>query len=134
MGRPGKDIKLAADRNNAKLAGLYQNHNPAVLRLIAHVVKSAHNHGRRVGVCGEMAGQLSGALILLGLGVDELSMSVGSLPEVKSLIRKTSSLEARKLRDLLLELKTPMEVETAVNEFFSIKIKNNGHQYQRILT
>jgi len=81
-----------------------------------------------------MAGQLSGALILLGLGVDELSMSVGSLPEVKSLIRKTSSLEARKLRDLLLELKTPMEVETAVNEFFSIKIKNNGHQYQRILT
>lgn len=112
---------LAADRLNPKLAGLYQNHNPAVLRLIAHVVKSAHNYGRRVGVCGEMAGQLSGALILLGLGVDELSMSVGTLPEVKSLIRETSSLEARKLVDSLLKLKTPTEVETAVNEFLSRK-------------
>jgi len=112
---------LAADRLNPKLAGLYQNHNPAVLRLIAHVVKSAHNYGRRVGVCGEMAGQLSGALILLGLGIDELSMNVGTLPEVKSLIRENSSLEARKLVDLLLKLKTPTEVETAVNEFLSRK-------------
>ncbi|MHB1651533.1 MAG: phosphoenolpyruvate--protein phosphotransferase [Desulfitobacteriaceae bacterium] len=112
---------LAADRLNPKLAGLYQNHNPAVLRLIAHVVTSAHNYGRRVGVCGEMAGQLSGALILLGLGIDELSMSVGTLSEVKSLIRETSSLEARKLVDSLLKLKTPTEVETAVNEFLSRK-------------
>lgn len=112
---------LAADRLNPKLAGLYQNHNPAVLRLIAHVVKSAHAYGRRVGVCGEMAGQLSGAIILLGLGIDELSMSVGNLPEVKSLIRETSSLEAQKLVDSLLKLTTPKEVETAVNEFLSSK-------------
>ncbi|HZK84077.1 MAG TPA: phosphoenolpyruvate--protein phosphotransferase [Desulfosporosinus sp.] len=112
---------LAADRLNPKLGRLYQNHNPAVLRLIAQVVKAAHHYGRRVGVCGEMAGQLSGALILLGLGVDELSMSVGSLPEIKSLIRETSSLEGRKLADSLLRMKTPTEVEAAVTGFLTAR-------------
>lgn len=114
---------LAADRLNPKLAELYQNLNPAVLRLIAHVVKAAHLHGKRVGVCGEMAGQLSGALVLLGMGVDELSMSPGFLPEIKSLLRETPWPEARELVDALLKLKTTAQVEGAVGEYLRFKHK-----------
>ncbi len=94
---------LAMDRDNPRLAHLYEPLDPAVLRSVRHTVDAAHAAGRWVGVCGEMAGDPQNAVLLLGLGVDELSVSVYDVPRVKSAIRSVqyealSELAARALR------------------------------------
>jgi len=78
---------LAVDRNNARVAGLYDALHPAVLCAINQVIEAGHRQGKLVGVCGEMAGDPVAAIALLGMGVDHLSMSVASLPRVKWAIR-----------------------------------------------
>ncbi|MGF1527208.1 MAG: phosphoenolpyruvate--protein phosphotransferase [Candidatus Competibacterales bacterium] len=78
---------LAVDRNNARVAKLYDGLHPAVLQAIYHVVKGAHAAGRPVGVCGEMAGDPVAALLLTAMGVDSLSMSLGNLLKVKWAVR-----------------------------------------------
>jgi phosphotransferase system enzyme I (PtsI) len=91
---------LAMDRDNPRLAHLYEPLDPAVLRSIRHTVEAAHAAGRWVGVCGEMAGDPQNALLLLALGVDELSVSVYDVPRVKSAIR---SVRLSALHDLAAE-------------------------------
>ena len=86
---------LAMDRDNAKLAHLYEPLDPAVLRSIRHTVEAGHAAGRWVGICGEMAGDPLNAVLLVGLGVDELSMSSFDLPRVKAAIRGVTLGEAR---------------------------------------
>lgn len=78
---------LAIDRDNARLAHLYEPLDPAVLRSIHHTVEAGHAAGCWVGICGEMAGDPANAVLLVGLGVDELSMSSFDLPRVKAAIR-----------------------------------------------
>jgi phosphotransferase system enzyme I (PtsI) len=78
---------LAMDRDNERLAHLYEPLDPAVLRSIRHTVEAAHAAGRWVGVCGEMAGDPHTAALLVGLGVDELSVSCYDLPRVKAAVR-----------------------------------------------
>jgi len=78
---------LAVDRNNSRVASLYDALHPAVLRAIQQVVAAGHRQSKPVGVCGEMAGDPAAAIALLGMGVDTLSMSVASLPRVKWAIR-----------------------------------------------
>src|ERR1044072_4063040 len=78
---------LAMDRDNERLAHLYEPMAPAVLRSIQHTVRCAHAAGRWVGVCGEMAGDPHTAVLLVGLGVDELWVSCYALPRVKAAIR-----------------------------------------------
>ncbi len=78
---------LAMDRGNSQLAREAQGMHPAVLGMIALTVEAAHRHGRRVGVCGGLAGELSGAALLAGLGVDELSMALPDIARVKSHLR-----------------------------------------------
>jgi len=75
------------DRDNERLAHLYEPLDPAVLRSIRHTVDAAHEAGRWVGVCGEMAGDPHTAALLVGLGVDELSVSCYDLPRVKAAVR-----------------------------------------------
>ncbi len=91
---------LAMDRDNPRLAHLYEPLDPAVLRSIRHTVSAAHAAGRWVGVCGEMAGDPQNALLLLALGVDELSVSVYDVPRVKSAIR---SVRFEALREVATE-------------------------------
>ena len=79
---------MAAERGNPALANLADAMHPAVLRLIKMVAESAHQYGKWVGVCGELAGDAIAAPVLVGLGVDELSMNPGSIPRVKDLLRK----------------------------------------------
>ena len=105
---------LAVDRGNPELAGLYQPCHPAVLRLISEVVEAAHAGGRWVGVCGEMGGLPAGALLLLGLGVDELSVSRSTLPAIRRLIRATPVSEARMVARQALGMGTPEEVGALV--------------------
>jgi phosphotransferase system enzyme I (PtsP) len=78
---------LAVDRNNAQVAALYDSLHPAVLRAIHQVVRAAHAADRPVSVCGEMAGDPASALLLLGMGIDSLSMSAASLLRVKWAVR-----------------------------------------------
>jgi phosphotransferase system enzyme I (PtsI) len=88
---------LAIDRGNENVAGLYQPAHPAVLRLLQNVVDSAHRHNIWVGVCGEMAGDVILTPMLLGLGVDELSAGVVSIPRIKRAIQALNFEEAREL-------------------------------------
>jgi phosphotransferase system enzyme I (PtsP) len=89
------------DRNNAQVSELYDALHPAVLRAIHQVVVEAHAVERPVSVCGEMAGDPAAALLLLGMGVDSLSMSSASLLRVKWVLR---SFNSEKMRDLLEEI------------------------------
>ena len=106
---------LAVDRNNSRVAGLYQTLHPAVLRAIKQVVEAAHELGKPVSVCGEMAGDPAAVLALLGLGVDSLSMSVGSLPRVKWVIRSFTGSEARDLLRQVWEMTDPRAIRALYN-------------------
>jgi phosphotransferase system enzyme I (PtsI) len=89
---------IAVDRGNERTAYLYQPFHPAVLRLIKLVIDNAHNEGLPVAMCGEMAGDPLASVVLLGLGLDEFSMSAVGIPEVKRIIRSVSLAEAGRAR------------------------------------
>ncbi|MFI5370458.1 MAG: phosphoenolpyruvate--protein phosphotransferase [Candidatus Eisenbacteria bacterium] len=95
---------LAMDRDNQRLAHLYQPLHPAVLRSIRHAVEAAHTHGKWAGVCGEMASDPRTAVLLLGLGVDELSVPAFDLPRVKAAIRGVTRPQAVSLAEQALTL------------------------------
>ena len=95
---------LAMDRDNERLAHLYEPLDPAVLRSIRHTIGAAHDAGRWVGVCGEMAGDPMTAVLLVGMGVDELSMTSYDLPRVKGAIRGVRRADAEAIaREVLLQ-------------------------------
>ncbi len=81
---------LAVDRNNERVGKLYDTFQPSVLSAILAVIQGAHIHNKPVSICGELAGNPMGALILLGMGMESLSMSAGSIPAVKKVIRTFS--------------------------------------------
>jgi len=94
---------LAAERGNPLLAGMADALHPAVLRLIGEVAEAAHAEGRWVGVCGELAGDPMATAALIGLGVDELSLTSAGIPRIKSIVRNLDTQAARALgRDILL--------------------------------
>jgi phosphoenolpyruvate-protein phosphotransferase (PTS system enzyme I) len=101
---------LAVDRMNQQIASLYEPLHPAVLRLIAMVIDAAHRHEKWAGMCGEMAGDKSAVPILLGLGLDEFSVSARSVPMVKSLVRELSLVECQTIAAAALEAGTADEV------------------------
>jgi phosphotransferase system enzyme I (PtsI) len=110
---------LAVDRTNEKVAYLYEPAHPAVLRLIKNIIDAGHKAGINVGMCGEMAGEPSFVLLLLGLGLDEFSMPPQVIPEVKYIIRTITSKQAEEIAHRALELSTGKEVE----EFTASKLK-----------
>lgn len=87
----------AVDRMNEKVSYLYDPFNPAVLRLIDQVIQAGHAEGKFVGMCGEMAGEPLAAPLLVGMGLDEFSMSASSIPQVKAVIRSLDSKQCREL-------------------------------------
>jgi phosphotransferase system enzyme I (PtsP) len=113
---------LAVDRNNSRVAGLYQCLHPAVLRAIRQVVTDAQRFGKPVSVCGEMAGDPAAALALLGLKVNSLSMSASNLPRVKWVIRSFTQSEAIDLVEQALALEEPR----AIRELYNSVLEQGG--------
>ncbi len=101
---------FAADRMSSGVAYLYQPYNPSILRLIKHVIDSAHKEGKWAGMCGEMAGEELAAPLLLGLGLDEFSMSATSVLSQRKLIRNLSKAEMEELAAKALNCFTMEEV------------------------
>ncbi|MCB9758083.1 MAG: phosphoenolpyruvate--protein phosphotransferase [Candidatus Omnitrophica bacterium] len=102
---------LAIDRVNEQTAAFYEPCHPAVLRLIQRTVDSGHKENIKIGLCGEMSGEPIYALLLLGLGVDEFSMSAGNILQIKKLIRSVGYQDAQQLAQMALTLTTGPEVE-----------------------
>jgi phosphoenolpyruvate-protein phosphotransferase len=107
---------FAAERGNKRVSHLSDPCHPAVLRQIELVVQAAHEHGKWVGVCGEMAGDLQAIPVLLGLGMDELSMAPAQIPSVKQIIRKWSVVAAQELTQQVLNLGSAEAVRKAVEQ------------------
>ncbi|GAB6929445.1 phosphoenolpyruvate--protein phosphotransferase [Paenibacillus sp. JCM 10914] len=105
---------MAADRMNEQVSYLYQPYNPAILKLIHMVISAAHREGRWVGMCGEMAGDQTAIPILLGLGLDEFSMSATSILPARSQISKLSRSDMQALAEKALNLATAEEVVALV--------------------
>jgi phosphoenolpyruvate-protein phosphotransferase (PTS system enzyme I) len=108
---------LAIDRLNEKIAHLYEPTNPAILRLIKMTVEAAHRNGIWAGVCGEMAGDPLLVPLLLGLGVDELSVTPPNLAQIKFLIRRVKLSEARELAEFGLRCESGSEVLARAEEY-----------------
>jgi phosphocarrier protein FPr len=106
---------LACDRGNENLGDLYSPLNPAVLRLIRGVIEAAHAAGIWVGLCGELAGQRKAIPVLLGLGLDEFSMTPSAIPSARQTIRALSADEAEQLASHVLSLTTLSEVEALLH-------------------
>lgn len=101
---------LAVDRGNEHVARLYDHLHPAVLRLIKQTIDAAHQQGVWAGMCGEFASDLPGMLLLLGMGIDEMSVSPGIIPEAKGIIRHIDAGVAAEIAGQALELGTALEV------------------------
>jgi phosphocarrier protein FPr len=95
---------MAAERGDARLAGLLAGPQPAVLKLVRSTVAAAAAHDRWVGVCGELAGDPASAVLLAGLGVTELSMAAGLIPEAKAALREIELARAREAALAALEV------------------------------
>lgn len=105
---------MAADRGNEKVAYLYQPYSPSILRLIKHTIDAAHKEGKFVAVCGEMGGDPIAVPLLVGLGLDEFSMSATSVLQARSLIKRLSTTEMQALAAKAINLDTNEEVAELV--------------------
>ena len=111
---------MAADRMNERVSYLYQPYNPSILTLIKHVIDSAHKEGKWAGMCGEMAGDQTAVPLLVGLGLDEFSMSASSVLKTRSLISKLTLSDMQALAaKAITECATVEEVEALVAEAVS---------------
>jgi phosphoenolpyruvate-protein kinase (PTS system EI component) len=110
---------MAADRLNPRLADLSRPIQPAVLHAIAAVTDAAHQQRRHVGVCGEMAGEPRLAALLVGLGVDELSMAPASIPAVKESLAVHTSMELRELAQRVLQAGTLGDADRLLDDAFA---------------
>ncbi|QGH34149.1 phosphoenolpyruvate--protein phosphotransferase [Gracilibacillus salitolerans] len=107
---------LAADRMNERVSYLYQPYHPAILNLVNNVIEAAHAEGKWAGMCGEMAGDSIAIPILLGLGLDEFSMSATSILPARTQMKDLSKEELASYKDQLLSMGTADEVEAFIRE------------------
>ena len=109
---------MAADRMNEQVSYLYQPYNPSILRLVDHVVKAAHAEGKWAGMCGEMAGDQTAVPLLVGIGLDEFSMSATSVLRTRSLMKKLDTAKMQELAQrALTECATMEEVLELEKEY-----------------
>jgi phosphotransferase system enzyme I (PtsP) len=107
---------LAVDRNNARVADLYDENHPAVLCALKMIVEGGHKAGKSVSICGEMASEATSVLLLLGVGVDSLSVSMASLPSIKWVIRSFTRVRAQELFERAMEIQEPGEIRKMLDK------------------
>ena len=115
---------LAVDRGNELISHLYNPMSPSVLGLIKQVIDASHAEGKWTGMCGELAGDERATLLLLGMGLDEFSMSAISVPHIKKLVRSVSYQEAKALADEALQKPIAAEIEQLIQAFLAEKSLN----------
>ncbi|MBK3719798.1 Phosphoenolpyruvate-protein phosphotransferase [Staphylococcus arlettae] len=108
---------MAADRMSERVSYLYQPYNPAILRLVKQVIEASHKENKWTGMCGEMAGDETAIPILLGLGLDEFSMSASSVLKARRQIKGLSKNEMNELAERAIDCATTEEVEALVREY-----------------
>ena len=113
---------LAVDRNNPRVADLYDYLHPAVLMALQHVVKEAHAEGKPVSICGEMAGDPAAAVLLMAMGYDSLSMNATNLPKVKWMLRQVSMAKSKELLAQLMKIDNPQVIHSSLQ----LALKNQG--------
>lgn len=106
---------LAVDRNNARVADLYNYYHPAVLHSLYKTVKDCHAEGKTASICGEMAGDPAAAILLLAMGFDSLSMNATNLPKVKWVLRQLTMVKAKEILDDVLKQDDPQVVKSIIN-------------------
>jgi len=111
---------MAVDRDNNAVQALYQPFNPAVLRTVKHIIDAGHKRGVWVGMCGEMAGDPLATVLLVGLGIDELSVIPVVLPEIKKIILSIRQKDAKRIADKALAMTTDGEIR----DYLSSIVKN----------
>jgi phosphotransferase system enzyme I (PtsI) len=123
---------LAIDRVNEHVAYLYRPFHPAILRIVRSVINAAHNRGIPVSMCGEMAGEPMYTLVLMGLGIDCLSMNALALPRVKKIIRASRLEDAQEMVGAVESFRSAYDVEEFVKremrERFPDDITEDGRQ------
>ena len=112
---------LAVDRGNELISHLYNPMTPSVLGLIKQVIDASHAEGKWTGMCGELAGDENATLLLLGMGLDEFSMSAISVPRIKKLIRSVNFADVQYLAQEVLEQPTAADIEAKISAFLSKK-------------
>lgn len=110
---------LAVDRGNELISHLYNPMHPSVLGLIKQVIDASHAEGKWTGMCGELAGDERATLLLLGMGLDEFSMSAISVPRIKKLIRNVNFQDAKALANAALQKPTASEIDQLIEEFLA---------------
>ena len=115
---------LAVDRGNELISHLYNPMSPSVLNLIKQVIDASHAEGKWTGMCGELAGDERATVLLLGMGLDEFSMSAISVPRIKKLIRNVNYQDAKLLAEKALQQPTAAEIERLVIDFLAEKALN----------
>jgi len=115
---------LAIDRVNERIAHLYEPAHPGILRMLKLVIDAAEETGVHLSVCGEIAGDLSLALVIIGLGLKELSMVATAIPEIKKLIRSVSFKDVKELASRVLELSTSEEVRQETQQTMERLVPN----------
>ena len=117
---------MAADRTNPRVASLSDAFYPAVLRLVREVIKAAHKEGKWVGMCGELAGEPLALPILLGLELDEFSMSPPMIPLAKQILRNLDAEEMKALAARALEMEDPQQIKAFVKESIPLIAEISG--------
>ncbi|OOF10927.1 phosphoenolpyruvate--protein phosphotransferase [Salinivibrio sp. PR5] len=112
---------LAVDRGNELISHLYNPLSPAVLTVIKQVIDASHAEGKWTGMCGELAGDEKATLLLMGMGLDEFSMSAISIPRIKKIIRNANFADVKAMADTALNLPTAAEIEAYVEKFIAEK-------------
>ncbi len=115
---------LAVDRGNEIVSGIYQEFHPAVVRTLHHIITGGKNAGASVSLCGEMAADPFAVPLLIGLGLDTISVSASAIPLIKKIIRNLSYKELKSLAEECLQFKSEKEINTRLHQFYNNKEKD----------
>jgi phosphotransferase system enzyme I (PtsI) len=109
---------LAVDRGNELISGMYQQFHPAVLRALKWIIEKAHNNKIKVSICGELGSMMLATPLLIGMGIDEISVNPAVFPEIKQIVRGIHYRDARKLVEKVLTFSTEAEIFCEAENFY----------------